>query len=120
MFQIYILFVQDGDRRRGNGRHPKRFQSKRGRMLLLRFFSFLHFVFFFLFQLINHSFTCISQAPPTPERPDYRERNSRDPHRQHLSCSWLTFTVFQPSAKRETEKTDEEDGGENGGGVTNG
>lgn len=98
MFQIYILFVQDGDRRRRKGStFKKRFQSKRGRTLL-RLFSFLHVFFFFFY----FSWSIIPSHVKPPERVDYKQTNSRFDSRppKHLSCSRLTFIVFQPSAKK--------------------
>lgn len=104
IFQIYILFVQDGDRRRSK-RQTK--QSKRGwTLLLLQLFGFLR-VFSFFFGGSILPFTPGTKShPPHLNVPDYKQRNSRDfdPDRQHLSCSWLTFTVSQPSTKKEEKK----------------
>ena len=76
MFQIYILFVSP----RKRSTFKKRFENKRGRTLqLLRLFGF-----------IRHSFTC--------SRPRLialtTQKQTAQPHRQHLSCSCFTCYSF--------------------------
>lgn len=95
MFQIYILFVLP----RKRSTFKNRFENKRGRTLqLLRLFGFIR-----LFP---------SHVPVHAWSP-WRHRNKQRSHTANICpAAALHVTVFQPSAKRETEETDGEDGGE--------
>lgn len=88
LFQIYILFVQDGDG-----------QSKRASTSYAGLF------------FVSSNRRGVSQAPPTHPNVLTTEEETADPRRQHLSCSCLTFIVS--SAKKDKQR---ETAVKNGGG----